>query len=61
MTIILCQVVVGPDVTIPQGLQLMSEPQKDEFDSDLSFGDDERPEEDKKEAQVDEGNNSSII
>jgi len=47
-------VVVGPDVTIPQGLQLMSEPQKDEFDSDLSFGDDERPEEDKKEAQVDE-------
>ncbi|XP_005102163.1 translation initiation factor eIF-2B subunit epsilon [Aplysia californica] len=35
-------VVVGPNVTIAQGTQLMSEPQRDEFDdNDLSFGDDD--------------------
>ncbi|BFZ15193.1 hypothetical protein BsWGS_18231 [Bradybaena similaris] len=36
------EVIVGPDVTVPQGTQLMSEPQTDGFDDmDLSFGENE--------------------
>ena len=45
---------MGPDVTIPQRTQLMSEPQKDDFDSDY-FGDDERQEQDNKQEDVEEG------